>query len=69
MAATASIGLSKIGFNLEKLFIALFMFVFAILLFSFEAMQIWKYDALDGVYKRNFGFLYHPKGKALFIIL
>ena len=45
------------------------MFFFAALLFVFEGVQIKNIEALDHVFRRNFGFLYNVMGKSFFIIL
>jgi hypothetical protein len=51
-----------------KIFVAVYMFFFAALLFAFETVQIRSIEALDHVFRRNFGFLYNVMGKSLFII-
>lgn len=51
-----------------KIFVAVYMFFFASLLFVFEGVQVRSVEALDHVFKRNFGFLYNVMGKALYII-
>ena len=43
--------------------------LFAAILFIFETIQIRPCDFPQRVYKRNFGFLYGVKGKAIFMIL
>ena len=52
-----------------KIFVAVYMFFFAALLFVFEGVQIKNIEALDHVFRRNFGFLYNVMGKSFFIIL
>ena len=41
----------------------------SVILFSFEASEIRKVEWLDHMFRRNFGFIVHFVGKALFIIL
>lgn len=57
-------GVDKSG----KIFVAVYMFFFASLLFVFESVQIRSIESLDHVFKRNFGFMYNVMGKALYII-
>lgn len=52
-----------------RIFVAVYMFFFATLLFVFEGVQIRSMEALDHVFRRNFGFLYNVMGKSFFIIL
>ena len=42
--------------------------MFAAILFLFETIQIRPCDLPQKIYKRNFGFLYGIKGKAIFMI-
>lgn len=51
-----------------KIFVAVYMFFFASLLFVFEGVQVRSVEALDHIFKRNFGFMYNVMGKALYII-
>jgi hypothetical protein len=71
MCATALIGLSMLhGIeNIGKIFVAVYMIFFAVLLFMFELVQVQPWPAVDHLFQRNFGFLYSAKGKALYIIL
>lgn len=70
MFITACIGIQSInGVNtVGKIFVAVYMLFFALLLFVFEAIQIRKVEWLDHMYQRNFGFLYNVLGKAFFVI-
>lgn len=52
-----------------KFFVAAYMFFFATLLFIFELMEFRRIEWVDNWFRRNFGFLYGPMGKAFFIIL
>lgn len=52
-----------------KIFVSVYMFFFATLLFAFELNQIKPVEVIDHMFKRNFGFLYSYMGKAFFIIL
>lgn len=68
MAASGIMGVAKnTGFSAD-IFVALYMFLFAVLLFTYECMW-WK--SVDGIVRplrKNFGFLFGIKGKAVFII-
>eukprot|EP01036_Dinobryon_divergens_P060806 gene60806-81081_t len=70
MATTASLGMKELhGIDgMGKIFIALFMFLFAGMLFLFEASQVYPCENIDHAFKRNFGFLYSAKGKAFYIV-
>ena len=57
-------GVDKSG----KIFVAVYMFFFASLLFVFEGAQIRHVEAVDNVLKRNFGFMFNVMGKALYMI-
>lgn len=52
----------------ERVFIAVYMIFFALLLLLFELNQIKSYENIDMLFKRNFGFLSHTVGNALFFI-
>lgn len=70
MAATGAIGLASVK-DIEHagdIFVGLYMVLFAAILFLFETIQIRPCDLPQRVYKRNFGFLYGVKGKAIFMI-
>ena len=71
MAATAALGLSMISGVDEsgRIFVAIYMFFFAALLFIFELNQIRQIESIDHMFKRNFGFMFNTSGHALFIIL
>ena len=71
MAFTALYALSHLdGFSeIGKVFVGVYMLCFAGVLFSFELIHITPIEALNNIYRRNFGFLYGTKGKGLFIIL
>ena len=61
--------LSSLG-DTDAIFVALYVFLFAFILFVFEAHQFSpkpiKY--VDDVYRANFGFMYKPLTKAIFLI-
>lgn len=71
MAMTSFYGLILIDSvaDIGDIFIALYLFNFAIILFAFEVIQIRPCQYLDDIFRRNFGFLYGPKGKGFFVIL
>mmetsp|Transcript_12643 Transcript_12643/g.26248 ORF Transcript_12643/g.26248 Transcript_12643/m.26248 type:complete len:194 (-) Transcript_12643:184-765(-) len=58
---TKSVGLSE-------MFIAVYMILFAALLFAYEMMWWITIDAVNKSLRKNFGFLYGVKGKALYMI-
>ena len=70
MVLTALIGLTEVGGIEEsgRIFVAVYMIFFSVLLMMFEISQIRPCENVDFMFKRNFGFLYGTKGKALFII-
>jgi hypothetical protein len=43
--------------------------IFAAVLFFFELCQFKYVACIDNVFRRNFGFMYGSRGKALYIIL
>ena len=49
-------------------FIGLYMLVFSLILFIFEINQLRPNCGVDNLWKRNFGFLYGPMGKGLYMI-
>lgn len=51
------------------IFVGLYLLIFASILFIYEIIQLLPFEALDLFYKKNFGFLYGPVGKGLFILL
>ncbi len=55
--------------SVGKIFIAVYMLFFSMLLFVFEAVEIKPMQYVDHMLRRNFGFLYNAMGKAFFIIL
>ena len=71
MITTAVIGFTYVNGIDEtgQVMVALYMILFAGILAIFEIIQIYPIESLDLIYRRNFGFLYGTKGKALFIIL
>ncbi len=52
-----------------KIFVAVYMFFFASMLFFFELNQIRHVEYVDLLFKRNLGFLYSSTGHAFFLIL
>jgi hypothetical protein len=57
-------GMGDVG----KIFVGVYMFCFSIMLMTFEIIQLRPCEALDHMYRRNFGFLFGIKGKGFFII-
>ncbi|KAJ8603461.1 hypothetical protein CTAYLR_005100 [Chrysophaeum taylorii] len=72
MAATGALSIMEFGnFNgqqLSELVVSLYLLLFALLWFVFELAEIRPIDYVVYHLKRNCGFLFHPMGKALFII-
>jgi len=70
MMATAIIGIEYITDidSTEKLFVAIYLIFFALLLFLQELSEIKKMERLEFFFRRNFGFMYNILGKALFIV-
>jgi hypothetical protein len=52
-----------------KFFVSTYMLFFSILLLVFEVNEIKKFETIEHLYRRNFGFIYSVLGKAFFIIL
>jgi hypothetical protein len=52
-----------------SIFVGLYMILFAIILFTFEVLQLMPLEALDNIYKKNFGFLYGNLGKSFYMLL
>jgi len=65
--AILEINLKKVN-NLSEAFIACYMILFAVLLFSYEMMWWCTIDSLNVSIRKNFGFMYKVTGKALYII-
>ena len=70
MVMTALIGLTEVSSVDEsgRIFVATYMIFFSVLLIMFEISQIRPCENVDFMFKRNFGFLYGTKGKALYIV-
>lgn len=51
------------------LFIGLYMFLFAVILFIYEVTCVKSIPFIDSFYAKNFGFLYGPIGKGLYLLL
>lgn len=52
----------------DSIFVAAYVFLFAVILFFFELTQFKSIPKLDKAYKANFGFLYKPISKGIFLI-
>lgn len=50
-------------------FIGLYMCLFAAILFFYELIQVKPIENIDRVYKENFGFLYGPNGRGIYMFL
>ena len=71
LAATGALGVGSANSidDTGIIFVGLYMVLFGIILFFFELNNLKAIDSLDNIYKRNFGFMYGPKGKASFLFL
>lgn len=71
MAFTSVMGVMSVNGidDTGRIMVAIYMIILSTLLAGFEIIQIKACDALDRIYRRNFGFLYGTKGKSFFIIL
>lgn len=72
MAATAVLSIMRFGDvnqnQVSGFFLSLYLLMFAVLWLTFELMQIYPVDYVSFQLRRNFGFLFQPLGRALFII-
>lgn len=70
MTATAALALAADTDikDTDAIFVAFYIFVFAVILFVFEASQFTQISFLDLAFRQNFGFLFKPLSKAIFII-
>lgn len=57
------------GDDIGSLFIGLYMFLFAVILFMYEVTCVKSIPIVDTFYAKNFGFLYGPVGKGLYLLL
>ncbi len=71
MAATGALGVGSADTASESgtAFTGIYMVLFAAILFIYELIQIRPCESFDMLWKKNFGFLYGPNGKALYMIL
>jgi len=67
--AIASVGSADSTDATGLIFVGLYLLIFASILFIYEIIQLLPFEALDLFYKKNFGFLYGPIGKGMFILL
>lgn len=71
MAATGVLSFQQFGNvngnQLSQAFVSIYLLLFAAIWFTFECNQIKPVDPIVFQLKRNFGFLFHPMGKSLFI--
>lgn len=71
MMAHAILSVIQIGSSnnpLRDLFVALYLLMFALMLFSHEVNTFYPLERIDRVIRRNFGFMYRPIGKGAFMI-
>ncbi|GMH95749.1 hypothetical protein TrVE_jg12246 [Triparma verrucosa] len=68
MSASGVLGIAKnSGFSAD-IFVALYMILFGVLLFTYELMWWKTIDSVTRVLRKNFGFLFGIKGKSFFLI-
>ncbi|GMI36920.1 hypothetical protein TeGR_g3416 [Tetraparma gracilis] len=68
MSASGFMAVAKAtGFSAD-IFVAIYMILFGVLLFSYELMFFKSVDSVVLPLRKNFGFLFGIKGKAIFII-
>ena len=62
--------MSPVAEDTDAIFVACYVFLFAVMLFVFEASSFSPRPVrwLEGVYRANFGFLYKPVSKSVFLI-
>jgi|LauGreSBDMM110SN_4_FD.fasta_scaffold148163_1 Trk-type K+ transport system membrane component len=65
LAACGALALKETGEDPQVAFMGIYVFIFATVLFLYEALQILPFPSLDFMYKKNFGFLY---GNSIFFI-
>ena len=70
MGATGVLGIAAADSASDTgvVFIGLYMLVFSLILLIFEINQLRPNSGVDNLWKRNFGFLYGPVGKGLYMI-
>lgn len=68
MCASGVLGVSKSNGFSADIFVALYMILFGVLLFTYELMWWKTVDSVTRVLRKNFGFLFGIKGKSFFII-
>lgn len=72
MAATAILSIEHVGnvnqHQVSGFFLSFYLLMFAVLWLTFELIQMYPVDFVSFQLRRNFGFLYQPLGRALFII-
>ena len=64
LAACGALALKETGEDPQVAFMGIYVFIFATVLFLFEALQVLPFPSLDFMYKKNFGFLY---GNSIFL--
>jgi hypothetical protein len=69
MAACGVLGIAQADSTEDTgvVFVGLYMIVFALILSVFEMNQMRPNCGLDNLWKRNFGFLYGPNGKGIYM--
>lgn len=70
MAATGVLGImaSDSTSDTGVIFMGLYMLIFALILAVFEISQLRPSMGIDNLWKRNFGFLYGPIGRGIYMI-
>ena len=70
MAATGVLGIWQADSTSDTgvVFMGLYMLIFALILAIFEISQLRPTMGIDNLWKRNFGFLYGPIGRGIYMI-
>lgn len=70
-SATGALGIGTANSinDTAAVFVGLYMILLAGILVTYEVSQLSRFVWLDNIVKKNFGFLYGPFGRSIFIIL
>merc|ERR1719235_2417091 len=71
MAATGVLGILQAASTDDTgvVFMGLYMIIFSLILAVFEISQLRPSMGIDNLWKRNFGFLYGPFGRGIYIFI
>ena len=68
MSCSGVLGIIKASGFSADIFVALYMILFGLLLFTYELMWWKTIDSITRSLRKNFGFMFGIKGKSFFII-